>query len=72
MAADEETKCSPVGHQYEKDCNTCTCTETGVTVCTERACYYGPTHEDTIKPTKIETQAICEPGETMKNVSIIL
>lgn len=40
------------GHSYEVDCNTCTCTPTGIYVCTRRQCYEGPQFPDTV------TQAI--------------
>lgn len=39
------------GHQYTQDCNTCTCTTTGIYACTRMACYHGPQFPDTAPET---------------------
>ena len=58
------------GDSYNEDCNTCTCTSTGVYACTRRACYHGPQFPDT--PTKapkskrdvneVEASSGCDKG----------
>jgi hypothetical protein len=42
----ESPKCKQ-GDSYQEDCNTCTCNEVGLFVCTRRACYDGPQFPDT-------------------------
>lgn len=71
MASSDSEKCEP-GHQYQQDCNTCTCSETGRYFCTRRACYYGPIYPDTIATTESSIEKVCEPGAQKKDVSFFI
>jgi hypothetical protein len=70
--ASDEPKCKQ-GETYEKDCNTCHCTDAGVEVCTERACYNGPQFPDTAVEDHTEIPEtngqVCTPNETKMQVS---
>jgi hypothetical protein len=69
VASNDSEKCEP-GHQYQQDCNTCTCSETGRYFCTRRACYHGPIFPDTIT-TSSSIEKVCEPGVEKKEVSFV-
>ena len=56
----EAPKCKQ-GDAYEHDCNTCTCNELGLYVCTRRACYDGPQFPD--------TAPISEPSRKRRDVT---
>lgn len=63
-ADDEKKECTP-GHQYQQDCNTCTCTPKGIYICTLRACYDGPIYPDTVPaPTPAKSSDECTQGDT--------
>lgn len=59
------------GHTYTEDCNTCTCTDSGVYACTQRACYYGSHFPDTVtgasthrKRDLAATTSSCDKGQS--------
>lgn len=56
------------GHSYEIDCNTCTCQENKIYVCTQRACYNGPQFADT--PVDSQHQPVAPHNHHRRDVNV--
>lgn len=64
LACVAQERCTQ-GHSYNDDCNSCTCGNAGIYVCTRRTCYNGPQFPDSPTPArkKREDKPACDKGQ---------